>query len=54
MIQAMPFEGPLKVTARVDADGNATSRDAGDLHGAAPGSFQPGASGIEVVVDEVL
>ncbi len=54
MIQAMPFEGPLQVTARVDADGNATSRDPGNLHGEAAGSFQPGATGIEVVIDEVL
>ncbi len=54
MIQAIPFEGPLQVTARVDADGNATSRDPGDLHGAAPGSFQPGATGIELLLDQVL
>ncbi len=54
MIQAIPFEGPLQVTARVDADGNATSRDPGDLHGTAPGSFQPGATGIELLIDQVL
>lgn len=54
MIKAIPFEGPLQVTARIDADGNATSRDPGDLYGEAPGSFQPGATGVEVVIDQVL
>lgn len=54
MIEAMPFTGPLRITARVDADGDAASRAQGDLQGAAAGSFQPGAAGIEVVIDEVL
>ena len=54
MIQAMPFVGPLRVTARLDADGNATTRNPGDLQGAAPDSVSPGASDIEVVLDEVL
>ena len=54
MIQAMPFVGPLRITARVDADGNATSRDPGDLQGAAEGSFEPGTAGVLVVIDQVL
>ena len=33
MIQAMPFAGPLGLSARIDADGNATSREPGDLQG---------------------
>jgi hypothetical protein len=54
MIQAMPFEGPIQISARVDADGNATSRDPGDLQGDAPGSVDPGATGVQVVIDQVL
>ena len=54
MIQAMPFTGPLRVTARVDGDGNATSREPGDLQGAAAGEYEPGASGVEVLIDERL
>lgn len=54
MIQAIPFTGPLQVTARVDADGNATSRTPGDLQGAAAGSVEPGATGVDVVIDQVL
>lgn len=54
MIQAMPFTGPLQITARVDADGDASSRSPGDLQGGAAGSFEPGATGIDVLIDEVL
>ena len=54
MIQSMPFVGPLQVTARLDADGNATTRSPGDLQGAAAERVEPGATGLEVVLDEVL
>ncbi|MGH0033366.1 MAG: c-type cytochrome biogenesis protein CcmI/CycH [Myxococcota bacterium] len=54
MIQAMPFEGPLRITARIDGDGNASSRTPGDLQGQAEGVYEPGASGVDVVIDEVL
>ena len=54
MIEQMPFAGPLLLTARIDADGNATTRQPGDLQGTAPGSYEPGASGVAIVVDEVL
>lgn len=54
MIQAMPFAGPLTLSARVDADGNAMSRTPGDLQGGAAGPIEPGASGIEVLIDQVL
>jgi hypothetical protein len=54
MIDAMPFEGPFQLTARIDADRNAMTRNPGDLQGEADGSFAPGASRIEIVIDEVL
>ena len=54
MIQAMPFVGPLQLTARLDGDGNATTRTAGDLQGAAPAPVDPGAERIEIVLSEVL
>jgi hypothetical protein len=54
MIEQMPFAGPLRITARLDGDGNATTRGAGDLQGAAPGAYEPGASGVTVVIDQVL
>jgi hypothetical protein len=50
----MPFEGPLRLSARVDADGNATSRSPGDLQGEAEADFQPGASGVSIVLDQLL
>jgi len=54
MLRTVPFTGPLRLSARLDADGNATTRSPGDLVGRAEGSFGPGARGIELVLDEVL
>jgi len=54
MIQALPFEGPFQLTARVDADGNAMTRNPGDLQGAAQGSHPPGATALEILIDEIL
>jgi hypothetical protein len=53
MIREMPFVGPISISARIDADGNATTRGAGDLQGESPGSHQPGASGVDVLIDAV-
>jgi cytochrome c-type biogenesis protein CcmH len=54
MIQTMPFAGELMLSARVDADGNATSRTPGDLQGAATALVRPGARGVEVVIDQAV
>jgi hypothetical protein len=42
------------VSARLDADGNATTRSDGDLQGTAAAPAQPGASGVDVVLNERL
>jgi cytochrome c-type biogenesis protein CcmH len=54
MLESLPFEGPLRLSARLDADGNATTRSPGDLQGAVAGTLEPGARGVRVVLDEVL
>jgi len=54
MLASVPFAGALLLTARLDADGNATSRSPGDLMGAAGQSVSPGASGVEIVLDQKL
>jgi cytochrome c-type biogenesis protein CcmH len=54
MIQAMPWSGPLQLTARLDGDGNATTRSPGDLQGAAPTPASPGDAGVRIVLDEAL
>lgn len=54
MIQAMPFTGPLQLSVRLDADGNAMTRAAGDLQGQAPAPHQPGDTGIAIVIDQVM
>lgn len=54
MIQQMPFVGPLQLSARLDADGNAMTRAPGDLQGAADAPAKPGDAGVAIVIDEVL
>lgn len=54
MIQTIPFAGELELSARVDADGNAMSRQPGDLEGRAAAPVEPGASGVAIAIDSVL
>ncbi len=54
MIATLPFQGVLQLTARLDADGDAISRDPGDLQGRAEGTYSPGASNVTIVLDEAL
>jgi cytochrome c-type biogenesis protein CcmH len=54
MIASMPFAGPIRLTVRVDSDGNVTTRSPGDLQGAAEGGFHPGDTGVALVLDESL
>jgi len=50
----LPFEGPVRLTAWIDADGDAATRVAGDLQGAAQGTHSPGATGVIILIDEIL
>ena len=54
MIRSMPFAGELRLTARLDQDGDAASRAPGDLQGSAEGAHLPGATGVTVTLSEVL
>jgi hypothetical protein len=54
MSAGMPFQGPLAVTVRLDGDGNAMSRTPGDLLGAASEPLEAGASGVVIVLDQVI
>jgi hypothetical protein len=54
MIASIPFSGPVQLTARLDSDGNATSRTPGDLQGSAPEPVEPGAAGVEITLSEKL
>ncbi len=46
MIESTPFRGPFVLTARLDSDGNVTTRESGDLTASAPGSVATGARGV--------
>ena len=54
MITTLPFAGPLRLTARLDGDGNAATLEPGDLLGVAEGDYQPGDRGVSLVIDEVM
>lgn len=54
MVPSFRFDGPIRLEARLDRDGNATSRTAGDLAGEAPGTYEPGASDVAIVLDRRL
>jgi cytochrome c-type biogenesis protein CcmH len=54
MIKQMPFVGPIQLSARLDADGNAMTRAPGDLQGQAAAMHQPGDTDIAIVIDQVL
>jgi hypothetical protein len=54
MMEGIPFTGPFQLTARVDADRNAATRNPGDLQGASPARIPPGATDVELVIDTVL
>jgi hypothetical protein len=54
MIQAMPFKGPLQLTARLDSDGNARTHTPGDIQGRYPDPVDPGAKSLELSLDEML
>jgi len=54
MIQTQPFQGPLQLSARLDADGNAGTRSPGDIQGRYPDPVDPGARSLRFSLDETL
>ncbi|MET0643908.1 MAG: hypothetical protein ABWZ17_05990, partial [Candidatus Binatia bacterium] len=55
MMQGMPFTGRVTITARLDKDGNPTTRQPGDL----TGDYQKnpvtvGSKNIDIVLDQVV
>jgi hypothetical protein len=51
MIAALPWQGPFQLSARVDLDGNASTRDAGGLEGRAAAPVAPGDAGVEILLE---
>jgi hypothetical protein len=50
MMPGMRFEGPISLTARLDADGDAMTRDAADPQTGAPLAVVPGTLGVELLL----
>jgi hypothetical protein len=51
MVPSMRFEGSLTLTARLDSDGNAMTRDPADPSGRAPDAVVPGTLGVELMLE---
>jgi hypothetical protein len=54
MSLASSFTGPLHLSARLDADGDAASRNPGDLQGSASDALAPGDTDVAIVLDQLL
>jgi tetratricopeptide (TPR) repeat protein len=52
MMQGTPFSGKINVTARLDNDGNPTTRTPGDLLGNYQEPVDVGAKNIDIVIDQ--
>ncbi len=55
MMQGVPFAGSITITARLDKDGNPTTRQSGDITGDYKGNpAAVGAKNIDIVLDQVV
>lgn len=54
MIPSMRFEGEIDITARLDGDGNAMTRQPGDLSGSSVKPHGPGTTGVRIALDQKL
>ncbi len=54
MVPGQAFDGEIRLSARLDSDGNAMTRLPGDLQGNLNGSVSPGARDIAIVLNERL
>jgi len=52
MIPTMQFVGEISMSARLDADGNAMTRGAGDISSEVIESLEPGATGVTITLSE--
>ena len=50
MIPGMRFEGPIHLTARLDADGDAMTNEEGDPQTREPLEVVPGSTGVEILL----
>ena len=50
MLPGRPFQGPVRLSARVDVDGDPLTRGPGDLSAELAAPLETGASGIELVL----
>lgn len=52
MIPSMRFEGAISLSARLDADGNAMTRGAGDISSETQEPLSPGEGGVELLLSK--
>ena len=51
MIQGMPFRGKVRITARLDRDGNAGPAQPGDIEGKTSGAVAVGSKDVVITLD---
>jgi len=54
MMQGTPFQGKVSLSARLDSDGNAMTRGAGDIAGTVPAPVEVGRQDVQIVLDQPL
>ena len=55
MMAGMPFSGKVAVSARLDKDGNAMTREEGDLAGEYKGNpAEIGSKKVHIVIDQMM
>jgi hypothetical protein len=53
MVRGVKLEGDVEISARIDSDGEAMSKTAGDIIGAASSATIP-VDGVKVLLDKVI
>jgi cytochrome c-type biogenesis protein CcmH len=54
MVQGRPFQGNLRITARLDSDGSAGPAQPGDMEGISSGLVPVGAKNVNITVDREI
>jgi hypothetical protein len=50
MMTGRPFSGPIRISARLDSDGDPMTRSPGDLSAEVSEALKPGARGVELIL----
>jgi len=49
-----PFEGDVEITVRIDKDGDAMTKNPGDMHGKSAGTVSVGDKNVKVLINQTI